>query len=136
MSEVVPTIQEGMLGYTHSFSRYFELDGQRHDRQALIEEHGILAPAEARRRKIPFKVNVRVIFEGVPDYDEYIFVFPVRDKRNVPAPFGSVVLLEPNLPVLSPEDMHRIYGNNWAVMSRIFGGEFYVPQRIDQRYFR
>ena len=135
MNEVVPKTIEGSLGYTHSFSRYFELDGQRYDRRALVQEHGILAPAEARRRNVPLKVSMRIIFEGVPDYDDYIFLFPISE-RGPAIPFGSGIVLSPDLPVLTPQDMHQKYGNGWAVMSMIYGGEFYAHRRIDPRYFR
>lgn len=135
MREILPSVQSGVVGYSHSFSRYFELNGQEHDRIPLIEEHGILAPAEAKRRGVPYSKNLKVVMSGVPDYDEFIFVFPILQTNSPAIPFGSGVLLSADLPVLTAVDMRLKYDNKWIVASRIFGGELYVPRRIGPEYF-
>lgn len=134
---VIPEIRPEFHGYTHSFNRYFELNGQRYDRLELIQSHGILSPMEAKRRGIPFKQNISVKIGGVKDYEEIIFLFPIRDSKLIPTGPGNITLiLDAQLPILTPEDMQVRYWNNWVELTRMYGGEVYGYRCIQPTFIK
>ncbi len=130
-------VRSEFFGYTHSFDRYFVQDGKQVDRLELVDQHGILSPAEAGRCGIPYSKNTRITMVGVQDYEEYIFLFPIRDSKDVPIGPGSItVVLDASLPILTPEDLRVKYGNSWGVLSRMYGGEVYTYQKIDKSFIK
>lgn len=132
---VLPSVQVDVVGYAHNFYQNVEVDGQSVDRLVLVQQYGILSPAEARRRGVPFKTNVNILMSGVDDYEDIIFLFPVFRRDSVPQWDGArTVLVDPQLPVYSPSAMVNRYGH-WVQMSHIYGGEYYTfgcvpPDRI------
>lgn len=131
MSELIePRIHPEVVGYAHNFYRFVEIEGQRVDRLALIREHGILSPMEARKRGVPYVRHLNIVVLGIDDYDDIIFLFPVKDRNSLPLWSGGITaLIEPSLPAYSPEDMAKRY-KGWVQMSSIYGGEFYVYSTI------
>lgn len=136
MSElIVPSLKPEFYGYTHSFDPYFEIDGKQIDRLLLIERYGVLSPRKAKKRNIPLRTNIPIIALGIDDYDDVIFLFPVRDPKRVPCGPGSLTLLiSHQLPVLTPEEMMRRHNGNWIQMSHMWGGEVYTYGDIDPRF--
>ena len=132
---VKPTIKDHVVGYSHNFYQYVDIEGRRVDRLALIREHGILSPMEAKKRNLPFKKNLNISAIGLDEYEDVIFLFPVTDLNRMPHWSGAIAaLIDPELPVYSPDDLTRKYGF-WPQMSHIYGGEYYAygcipPERI------
>lgn len=134
---IIPEIRPEFHGYTDSFNRYFELNGQRHDRLELIQSHGILSPMEAKRRGIPFKQNISVKMGGVENYEEIIFLFPIRDSKLIPTGPGNITLiLDVQLPILTPENMKLRYGSSWIELTRMYGGEVYGYRCIQPNFIK
>lgn len=136
MSElIVPNVKPEFHGYTHSFDRFFEVGGKRIDRLELVERHGILSPRAAREKMIPYQVSCPVTALGIDDYDDVIFLFPVRSPKSIPSGPGSLTLLiSHQLPVLTPEEMKNRHQGKWIQMSWIYGGEVYTYGSVDAKF--
>lgn len=131
MSSILPKVRSDFFGYTHSFDPYFNLNGERHNKEKLIREFGILSPREARNLGVPYAVNIRIALEGVADYDDVIFLFPIRERSIIPKGPGTLTaILDCNIPILTPEEMSKRYNGAWVPLSNLYGGEVYAFTRI------
>lgn len=129
----LPKPNPEFYGYTHSFKRYFDHGGLRVDKLALVQQHGIVSPRKAEKLGIPHEVNARITMVGVNDYDDIIFLFPIKDEKIIPHGPGEItVLIDPRLPILTPEEMAKKYEGRWVVLSRMWGGEVYTFGQISQ----
>jgi hypothetical protein len=128
MSEVIlPRPHREFAGYKHSFDRYFQYEGQRVDRLKLIREHGIVSPRKAKELEIPYVVECHIRVWDVDNYDDVIFLSPIRGQVIVRPNWGLVAVLSSELPILTPADMKKIHGGNWPVLAP---GEVYTYAQI------
>ncbi|HUQ84963.1 MAG TPA: hypothetical protein VM077_01450 [Candidatus Limnocylindrales bacterium] len=128
--------REGIVGYAHVFNRYFEFEGEEIDRLGLVLEHGIVSERKAKSLGIPYKKEMDVRIVGARNYDDIVFLFPLRDREIIPTWGNSVtVILSPNLPTVSLRDMMGLQEGNWGQGTRVFGGEFYAFGSASTSYF-
>jgi hypothetical protein len=114
----------------HNFSRFPERpDIPRVDRLARILTKGLVAPASCDDGSVRSDLNIAVIGAPVP-YDSLVFLHRFGQKSGIyllPRPGHFTVLVEPSVPVLTPQDM----GPNWVIACR---DEVYVRDRIAPEY--
>jgi len=110
----------------HNFSRFPERpDIPRVDRLARILTKGLVAPASCDDGSVRSDLNIAVIGAPVP-YDSLVFLHRFEPKSGIyllSRPGHFTVLIEPSVPVLTPQDM----GPNWMIACR---DEVYVRDRI------
>ncbi len=114
----------------HNFSRFPRRGGRpKVDRLAQILTNGLVAPASCEDGLVRSDLNIVVIGAPVP-YDSLVFLHRFKEISGIylfPQPGHFTVLIDPSVPVLTPQDM----GKHWAVMSR---DEVYVRDRIALEY--
>ena len=110
----------------HNFSRFPEKpDAPRVDRLAQILTKGLIAPASCDDDTVCSDLNIVVIGAAVP-YDSLVFLHRFGRRSGLylsSRPGRFTVLVEPAVPVLTPEDM----GSNWIITC---ADEVYVRDRI------
>ena len=127
--------KEQLVGYSHNFERYIDVDGQLVDRLEQSLRFGFLSPKEAQRLGIPHKKNLNIIYLGLRDPDNVIFLFPLKKINALPRWSNAVsVVFDRSLEVLSWEEMNE-YQGGWPNLSPMLG-EVYVLRRIDPQYLR
>ncbi len=125
------------VAYAHNFERHFQHKGNTIDRLEQVLAYGILSPREAAKRSLPFQRNMEIIFGGVENYDDVIFLFPVFDLAKPPLwPNGISAILDKSLEVLTVEEMTARQNGNWVQLSSLYGGEFYRFGSVPYDYFR
>ena len=114
----------------HNFSRFPQRpEMPRVDRLAQILAKGLVAPASCDDGSVRSDLNIVVIGAPVP-YDSLVFLHRFGQRSGIyllPRPGHFTVLVEPSVPVLTPQDM----GSNWMIMSM---DEVYVRDRIAPRH--
>jgi hypothetical protein len=114
----------------HNFSRFPQRpEVRRVDRLARILAEGLVAPAASGDGSVRSDLNIVVIGAPVP-YDSLVFLHCFGPKSGLylsSRPGHFTVLVEPSVPVLTPQDM----GRNWMVACR---DEVYVRDRIAPQY--
>jgi hypothetical protein len=114
----------------HNFSRFpHRPDGPRVDRLARILANGLIAPASCDDGSVRSDLNIVVIGAPVP-YDSLVFLHRFGPKSGLylwSRPGHFTVLVEPSVPVLTPQDM----GKNWMIACR---DEVYVRDQIAPQY--
>jgi len=124
-----------IVSYCHNFRRYFKIGHSKFDRLELILKYGILSPRQAEFKRIPFRRNLNLTVNGVRNYDDMIFLFPVYQPTAIPFWEDSVtVLLKRNLKVLTVEEMTQYQKGNWTSLAPLFG-EVYQFGSISPEYF-
>ena len=80
---------------------------------------------------MPYAVNIRIKMIGVPDYDDVIFLVPIRKKSVIPrGPSIITAVLDSNVPILTPDEMNNRYNGAWLQLSGLYGGEVYTFTRV------
>lgn len=116
----------------HNFARYSHRpEMKKVDRLARILESGLVAPASCNDGTVRSDLNITVIGAPVP-YDSLVFLHRFREISGLylwSRPEHFTVLVEPNVPFLTPQDM----GKHWAMLSQ---DEVYVRDRIAPEQLR
>ncbi len=114
----------------HNFSRFPRRgDRPKVDRLARILTNGLVAPASCDDGSVRSDLNIVVIGAPVP-YDSLVFLHRFGQKSGIylsSRPGHFTVLVEPSVPVLTPQDM----GTNWMIACM---DEVYVRDRIAPEY--
>lgn len=115
----------------HNFSRFLKRpDIPRVDRLAQILTKGLVAPASCDDGSVRSDLNIVVIGAPVP-YDSLVFLHRFGQKSGIylsSRPGHFTVLVEPSVPVLTPQDM----GPNWmiACMDEVYVRDRIAPQNL------
>jgi hypothetical protein len=110
----------------HNCTRYpRKAKAPRVDRLAGILRNGLMAPAHCRDGSVFSDLNLLVTGCSVP-YDSLVFLHrygPVSYLYTICDQGRFAVFIDPDLPVITPEDM----GENWAQLCQ---DEVYVPDGV------
>ncbi|MBW3538929.1 MAG: hypothetical protein KY476_01540 [Planctomycetes bacterium] len=120
--------QLGLLFHcTNRFPRRPDLP--RIDRLAGILRHGLIAPGSCEDGSVRSDLNLTVVGTDLP-YDSLVFLHrfgPESWLYTMAEPGRFAVLIDPALPVLTPDDM----GRHWAILSQ---DEVYVRDRVPPQH--
>jgi hypothetical protein len=122
--------------YAHNFSTRFRRVGNLSvDVMEQIIRHGIVSPRRARELDIPHRTSASITFRGVEDYDDIVFMFPLKDRKTFPVwEEGTTVLINGQLPVVTPERMMIHQNGRWIVLSSL-NGEVYRYGDVNPSFF-
>lgn len=117
--------------YHHSFERYFESNGKKIDRLALILEHGVLSPESAGKKGIPYR-RLPLQITGINDYYDLIFVYSTQERLGWPIPGEITLYFDQSLPTITRQEMKQMFPG-WPVFSM---GEAYVRGNIAPEHIK